>query len=181
MNKNLSLLAAAAFAGMAAVAPTAPAAANDLAIKIAPSADNPTSPQMGDNLSFETRITNTGTSPVEGVIAWLSIVRVDKDKEAPIGLEDWSAEKAVTQSSLAPGKTILTDWPMRLIQAGHYRVVVSAASREGHDLASSPFANFAVREKPVVKSRRVLPVALGMPVLLLLVFSYRRRLPYIPN
>lgn len=168
-------LAIAAITVLGAMTPAVPAAAGDLAIRISPSADNPADPQMGDHLSFRSQITNTGTSPIDGVISWLSIVRVDAGKEAPIGLEDWSAEKAVTQATLAPGETILTDWPMRLIQAGHYRVVVSAASRTGTDLAASPFADFTVQAKPVVQSARVLPVAIGVPLLLLLFFFVSRQ------
>lgn len=64
---------------------------------------------------------------------------------------------------------------MRLIQAGHYRVVVSAASRTGTELTSSPFADFTVRQKPVVESQRVLPVALGIPLLIGASMLWRHR------
>jgi len=121
---------------------------------------------MGDNLAFHTVIRNTGAQAVDGVIAWISLVQIDKGKEQPIDLEDWSAHKAVTAASLPPGQTLATDWPMRLIQAGNYRVVVSAVSRDGTRLVASPFADFTVRQKPVVESQRVLPVALGVPLLL---------------
>ena len=175
MKPRVFLLGIALITGIVAIAPAVPAAANDLGIQIAPSPDNPADPQMGDHLAFQTQITNTGIAPVDGVISWLSILRVDAGQEAPIGLEDWSAEKAVTQATLAPDDTILTDWPMRLIQDGHYRVVVSAASRSGSDLATSSFADFTVRAKPVVQSARVLPVAIGVPMLLLMFFFSRRR------
>ncbi len=72
----------------------------------------------------------TAATPVDGLIAWISLVQIDKGKEQPVDLEDWSAHKAVTAASLAPGQSLETDWPMRLIQAGTYRVVVSAVSRE---------------------------------------------------
>lgn len=175
MKPSLIHLAATALIGMSALTTSYPAVADDLSIQIAPMAGNPGDPQMGDHLAFQTRLTNTGTTPIAGVISWLSIVRVDQGQEAPIGLEDWSAEKAVTQAGLAPGETIVTDWPMRLIQGGHYRAVVSAVSRDGTALAASPFADFTVRAKPVVQSARVLPVAAGVPLLLMMVFLFRRR------
>ncbi|MEZ5795440.1 hypothetical protein [Albidovulum sp.] len=175
MRRNLARFAAASAMAITVLAASCPSAAGDLSIAIAPSVDNPADPQMGDHLVFETRLTNTGATPVLGVISWLSIVRVDPGQEAPIGLEDWSAEKAVTRASLAPGETIATDWPMRLIQDGHYRAVVSAASRDGTILAASPFADFTVRVKPVVQSARVIPVAAGVPLLLMLLFFMRRR------
>lgn len=173
--KTCLISAMALGAAVFAIAPVVPAEANELTIAMTPSADNPPNPQMGDRLSFQTQIRNDGSAPVDGVKAWLSLVRVDPGQEHPVSLEDWSAEKAVTADRIAPGDTVRTDWPMRLIQDGQYRVVVSAASRQGGDLATSPFADFAVRAKPVVESRRVLPVALGLPFLLVLTFLVRRR------
>jgi hypothetical protein len=158
---RLVLLAAACLVALATTA-----SAGTLAVDLIPDPRNPASPRMGDNLAFHTVIRNTGAQSVDGVIAWISLVQTDKGKEQPIDLEDWSAHKAVTAASLPPGQTLVTDWPMRLIQAGSYRVVVSAVSRDGAGLVASPFADFTVRQKPVVESQRVLPVALGVPLLL---------------
>ena len=154
------------FAAACLVALATAASAETLAVDLTPDPHNPASPQMGDNLVFHTVIRNTGAQAVEGVIAWISLVQTDRGKEQPIDLEDWSAHKAVTATALAPGQTLATDWPMRLIQAGNYRVVVSAVSLDSARLAASPFADFTVRQKPVVESQRVLPVALGVPLLL---------------
>jgi hypothetical protein len=63
---------------------------------------------------------------------------------------------------------------MRLIQAGTYRVVVSAVSRDGTALMASPFADFVVQQKAVVESRRVLPVAFGIPLLVGIAILWRR-------
>ena len=151
------------------------ASAESLSVGLRPGGRNPTAPQMGDNLSFHTAIRNDGSAPVDGLIAWISLVQIDKGKEQPVDLEDWSAHKAVTAASLAPGQTLETDWPMRLIQAGKYRVVVSAIGRDSAGLVASPFADFTVRQKPVVESRRVLPVALGLPLLIAGAMLWRRR------
>ncbi len=142
------------------------ASAASLAVDLKPAGSNPPSPQMGDTLSFHTVIRNDATTPVDGLIAWISLVQIDKGKEQPVDLEDWSAHKAVTAPSLDPGNTLETDWPMRLIQSGKYRVVVSAVSRNGTELTASPFADFTVRQKPVVESQRVLPVVIGLPLLI---------------
>jgi len=149
--------------------------ASPLSIEIAAAPSNPASPQMGDHLSFHTVVRNVGSTPVDGLITWISLVQVDKGREQPVDLEDWSAHKAVTARILAPGKTLETDWPMRLIKAGTYRVVVSAVSRNGANLTASPFADFTVRQKPVVESRRVLPVAIGIPLLLAGTMLWRRQ------
>lgn len=150
------------------------ASAATLTVDLHASEHNPASPQMGDTLTFHTVIRNDGSVPVDGLIAWISLVQIDRGKEQPVDLEDWSAHKAVTAPSLAPDHTLETDWPMRLIQAGTYRVVVSAVSRDGAQLTASPFADFSVRQKPVVESRRVLPAALGVPFVIGLAMLWRR-------
>ncbi|MCB1740118.1 MAG: hypothetical protein KDK91_07100 [Gammaproteobacteria bacterium] len=156
------------------LAMVAPAAmAGPLSITLAPASKNPSSPQMGDHLSFQSVLRNTSGTTVDGLVAWISLVQFDRAKEQPVDLEDWSAHKAVAVRSLAPGATVETDWPMRLIQAGHYRVAISVANRDGSALLTSPFVSFTVRQKPVVESARVLPVALGMPLGLTALWLWR--------
>ncbi len=166
---------------LAAILCWAPSAlAASLSIDLLAAKTNPTAPQMGDHLSFRTTIRNDGTKPIDGVIAWISLVQIDRGKEQPVDLEDWSAHKAVTATSLKPGAEIKTTWPMRLIKAGHYRVVVSAATHSGAALSASPFADFYVRQKPVVESNRVLPVALGLPLLIAGGLVWQRRRRHVP-
>jgi len=179
LASSAALLSGAAMLSASAQTPASTAqpatAAPALQVDLAPAPANPASPQMGDRLSYRTSIRNVGRAQVEGIVAWLGLVQVDKGKEQPVDLEDWSAHKAVTIPSLAPGQAVQTDWPMRLIAAGHYRVVVSAAAAGGGPLTPSPFVGLAVRAKPVVESGRVLPVALGVPALLLAGLLLRRR------
>lgn len=154
------------FLAWAVLLTSAHVSAASVRIELSAAPQNPASPTMGDRLSFHTVIHNDGSEPVDGLIAWLSLVRIDRGKEQPVDLEDWSANRALAAASLAPGKTVESDWPIRLIQVGTYRVVVSAVSRSGANLTASPFADFTVRQKPVVESQRVLPVAIGIPLLL---------------
>ena len=152
-----------------------PATNASLRVELTPAASNPAQPQMGDRLSYQTSIRNVGAAPIEGIVAWLGLVQVDRGKEQPVDLEDWSAHKAVTIPSLSSGQAIQTEWPLRLIASGHYRVVVSAAAADGGPLTPSPFVDLTVRAKPVVESSRVLPVAIGVPALLLTCLLVRRR------
>ncbi|MBU6498657.1 MAG: hypothetical protein KGJ41_10110 [Rhodospirillales bacterium] len=162
-------------AASAAAETVAPHPAADLKVDLRPATGNPDAPRMGDRLAFRSTIRNAGTTPVDGLIAWLSLVQVDPGHEQPVDLEDWSAHKAIAVAALAPGAEITTAWPMRLIQSGRYRVVVSAVSRTGAALTPSRFVDFTVQPKPVVESGRVLPVALGVPALLLGGVLLRRR------
>jgi hypothetical protein len=54
------------------------ASAGTLSIDLKPDAGNPVSPQMGDTLSFHTVIRNDAGTPVDGLIAWISLVQIDK-------------------------------------------------------------------------------------------------------
>ena len=149
-------------------------AADSLSISLVPDQANPPSPQMGDWLKFHSVIQNSGSQAAHGVVAWISLVQVDPGHEQPVDLEDWSAHKAVTEAMLQPGQKVNVDWPMRLIQAGSYRVVISAVDRETGHVMTSPFVDFQVRRKPVVESRRILPVAFGVPALVLGMMGWRR-------
>ena len=147
---------------------------DSLSISLTPEQANPLSPQMGDWLKFHSVIENSGKQTAHGIVAWISLVQVDPGHEQPMDLEDWSAHKAVTQAVLQPGEQVKVEWPIRLIQAGAYRVVISAVDRETGHVMTSPFVDFKVRRKPVVDSGRILPVALGVPVLVLGMMAWRR-------
>lgn len=155
--------------------PALPLAAADLEIALAPAPENPVVPQMGDHLSFHSVIRNTGSAPITGLVGWLSLVETDAGNEQSVDLEDWSAHKALAAASLAPGEALESDWPMRLIAAGTYRVFVSAMSRNGTGPATSPVAEFIVRDKPVLEPGRVLPVAFGLPALIAAALLWRWR------
>ena len=128
---------------------------------------------MGDQLRFRSVITNTGEHPIEGLVAWISLVEVDPGHEQPVDLEDWSAHKAVTGTPIASGASLATDWSMRLIQHGDYRVVISATERNYPTVYTSLIVQFHVTHKPVVESTRILPVALGVPFLLGTLMGWR--------
>jgi hypothetical protein len=149
-------------------------ASDSLSISLAPDQANPPSPQMGDWLKFHSVIENTGNQATHGIVAWISLVQVDPGHEQPVDLEDWSAHKAVTKAVLQTGQQVKVEWPMRLIQAGAYRLVISTVDRETGHVMTSPFVDFQVRRKPVVESTRILPVAFGVPALVLGLMAWRR-------
>ncbi len=152
--------------------------AASLQLQLQSDPSNPAHPTMGDWMHFNSVISNSGQQPIEGLVAWISLVEVTPGKEQPMDLEDWSAHKAVTGTTLQPGATLQTQWPMRLIQSGDYRVVISATDRSNKTVFTSPMLQFHVAQKPVVESTRILPVALGIPLLiggLLGVQKYRHR------
>jgi hypothetical protein len=153
------------------------AAQAPLALDLLPDDKNPSAPVMGDHLRFWSTITNRGANPVEGLVAWISLVEIAPGNEQPVDLEDWSAHKAITGAYLGPGQSLQTDWPMRLIKGGDYRVVVSVTDRGGRRVFTSPTSQFHVRQKPVLQAGRMLPVAAGVPLLVigLMIFNKARQ------
>jgi hypothetical protein len=145
------------------------ARADQLKVELVPSPGNPSAPQMGDALAFRATIRNDGQLPVARVIAWISLLEVDPGKEQSVDLEDWSAQKAATVARIGPGEKAETEWHLRLVQSGSYGISVIAAStadpvaRDSSPVAS-PFIAFTVGSKPVVETRRVLPIASGVPL-----------------
>jgi hypothetical protein len=168
--KNL-LLATITIILMATVSSAAEA---PLALELGPDDNNLSNPIMGDHLRFWSAITNTGKTSIEGLVAWISLVEIDPGNEQPVDLEDWSAHKAITGAALEPGQSLRTDWPMRLIKGGDYRVVVSVTDRGGRQVHTSPTVQFHVRQKPVLESGRVLPVAAAIPLLLLFLALFNK-------
>ncbi len=150
------------------------AAEAPLALDLRPDDKNSSAPVMGDHLRFWSTITNTGTNTIEGLVAWISLVEVDAGNEQPVDLEDWSALKAVTGASLAVGQSLRTDWPMRLINGGDYRVVVSVTDRGGRQVYTSPTVQFHVQRKPLLQAGRVVPVAGAIPLLIIGLMVYNK-------
>ncbi len=150
------------------------AAPPPLTLNLHPDKKNPASPVMGNHLRFWSTITNTGLTPIEGIVAWISLVEIDPGNEQPVDMEDWSAHKAVTGASLAPGQSLRTDWSMRLIKGGDYRVVVSVTDRGGRQVYTSPTVQFHVRQKQVLQVGRVLPVATTVPLLIIGLMIFKK-------
>lgn len=155
-KKYLLVTALLAFSGLVTAA--------NIDLQLQPDSTNPARPTMGDWMRFNSVVRNAGKQPVDGLVAWISLVEVTPGKEQPMDLEDWSAHKAVTGTTLAPGGSLHTRWPMRLIQSGDYRVVISATDRNNKTVFTSPTIQFHIAQKPVVESSRILPVALGIPL-----------------
>jgi hypothetical protein len=157
------------------IASSAGAVEAPVTLTLTPDLENSAVPTMGDHLRFWSTITNTSAMPLEGLVAWISLVEIDPGNEQPVDLEDWSAHKAISGAALGPGQSLRTDWPMRLIKGGEYRVVVSVTDRSSRTVFTSPMLGFHINPKPVLQSARILPVAFGMPLLLTAAMVLNRR------
>lgn len=137
--------------------------------------------KMGETPAFSGTVTNIGKTPLEGLVVYLSLVSLKPGEEQPVDLEDWSAEKALRVDRLLPGETKTHAWSIRLIQAGKFGVALTAVDPTEQKPVVSPLVHFDIQSKRLLASKRILPVAIGEPLLLLTfwglasVIRYRNR------
>lgn len=137
-----------------------------------------TSVEIGTGLSFQfaSTITNQSDQPLAAVIAHLNIVSVDGD--VYVDPEDWSGDRAQYVDTLAPGATTTLVWNVRAVTAGDLILYVAATTSETQTevVASQPL-HATVTATRTINASGVLPIALGVPMLLVvgLGFAVRRR------
>jgi hypothetical protein len=127
--------------------------------------------KMGDTPNFLGAVTNLGRQPAQGLVVYLSLVFLAPGDEHPVDLEDWSAQKAVRLDRLNPGATDFRNWGMRLIAAGKYGVALTVVDpREPRPIVSD-LVPFEIQPKATLVAGQVLPVAIGEPLLIVLLLG----------
>jgi hypothetical protein len=129
------------------------------------SPSTPLSGTVGQYVNLPATITNTSDKPVDNVVAYVTLVETTSGQQAPVDLEDWSAHRAVTVDSLAPGETKNASWDLRLIKGGEYVVYAAAIAQGSSQPAMGPEVPLSVTAQKNLNPGGVLPVALGVPVL----------------
>lgn len=134
--------------------------------------------KVGDTPTFSGQVINAGANEAKGLVVYLSLVSLEPGQEHPVDLEDWSAQKAVRIPQLRPKQSNAQDWPMRLIQAGPFGLALTVVDPAQKQPIISDLLTFNVHSKPMLSSARILPVAIGVPLVLLLLYGahwvYRR-------
>jgi hypothetical protein len=137
---------------------------------------NQVSGLTGQFVKIQAKITNSNTKAIGGV-AYISILDVINNQ--PIDLEDWSAEKGIYIPTIAPGQSVTHEWSIRLVKAGNYTIDVIFNTNE--NLSSPTISSrvfLVVQPKINLNPDNVLPVAFGVPILLVVIFvsvNYWRR------
>lgn len=119
----------------------------------------------GQYVKLPAKITNASNKPVKDIVAYVTLVETTKGRKAPVDLEDWSAHRAVTVGSLAPGQSSDASWSLRLIKGGDYIVYANAIDRGSSRAALGREVPLTVTAHKKLNPGGVLPVALGVPVL----------------
>jgi cyclic lactone autoinducer peptide len=129
----------------------------------------------GDYVTVLGEIKNTGTTTISHITTYLSLV--DTANRLPVDLEDWSAEKGQYVGSIDASSTLPLQWKIHFVKQGTYTLSI-IANIEGQDKPiTSAITYFNVAQKKNLDPGHVLPVALGEPIVILLIFGilhYRR-------
>ncbi len=129
------------------------------------SPSTPLSGTAGQYVNLPATITNTSGKPVNDLVAYVTLVEITSGQQAPVDLEDWSAHRAVTFGSLAPGETKNASWDLRLIKGGEYIVYAAAIAKDSSQAAVGSEIPLSVTAQKNLNPGGVLPVALGVPML----------------
>lgn len=130
----------------------------------------------GDYVTVKAQITNTGEKPLNDVTTYLSLM--DRDNKMPVDLEDWSVEKGLYIETIESKQTLPLEWKIHLIKAGSYTLLILAVTPSSPIPLVSTIIPFTVAPKRNLNPGHVLPVALGTPLVLILILSllsYKRR------
>ncbi|MBA2534455.1 MAG: hypothetical protein H0V21_05555 [Rubrobacter sp.] len=119
----------------------------------------------GQYVKLPAKVTNISSGPIKDAVAYVSLVDVTKGQQAPVDLEDWSAHRAITISSLAPGQSKGVSWSLRLVKGGNYVVYANAIDQGSTRASVGQEVPLFVRTKQNLNPGGVLPVALGVPLL----------------
>ncbi len=147
---------------------------NPLALEILSS--DKLSGTAGDYVTVNAQIKNTSQQLITDVTTYLSLV--DTQNKLPVDLEDWSGEKGLYIGTIEPDQILPLNWKIHFVKAGIYSLIV-VAIRSGSEIPQvSGTISFQVKPKRNLNPSHVLPVALGMPIVLILIFSvvnYKRQ------
>lgn len=127
---------------------------------------------MGDVIEFESIVTNNGTNAIKGLVVYISLIRVTEGQEIPMDLEDWNAQKAIKIDLLNPKESAINKWSMHLIDSGDYLVYITVVDKNQKAPIVSEVAELKIARRQKLNPNNILPIALGMPILIALIFSF---------
>ena len=127
---------------------------------------------MGDKITYAGAITNSSDKAVNNIIAYISLANVTPGKEAPMDLEDWSANKAIKVDVIPPHGAYVGKWPIRLIDSGSYVAYITVVDKDSATPVTSQVSRLDIKRILRLNPNNVLPVAAGEPILIGAVFLF---------
>jgi ABC-2 type transport system permease protein len=162
---------------LAASAATYPVVAETPAIEIEVDMDS-AAINVGDEIEFTTTVTNADQVATPEMVVAMNIINLRKGD--PVDPEDWSPERTQAVDALAPGESAEQDWSVEAVLDGDYMVYLTAIVKPGTAEETtlpitSPGIHLTVAAFQETNPGGVLPVALGMPIALIVVAFLLRR------
>jgi hypothetical protein len=162
---------------LAASAATYPAVAETPAIEIEIDMES-AAINVGDEIEFTTTLTNADQVATPEMVVAMNIINLRKGD--PVDPEDWSPERTQTVEPLEPGESAEQDWSVEAVLDGDYMVYLNAIVRPGTaEETTLPITSTGIHLTVAAFQETnpggVLPVALGMPIALIVVAFLLRR------
>jgi ABC-2 family transporter len=134
--------------------------------------------KTGDEIDFTTTVTNAGDSATPSFVVAMNIINLGKSD--PVDPEDWSPERTQHVDALDPGESAEQSWSVEAILDGNYMVYMTAIVKPGAPAettlpVTSPGLHLTVQPYQSTNPGGVLPVAIGMPLSLIVVAYLLRR------
>ena len=134
--------------------------------------------KTGDEIEFTTTVTNIADVPSPALIVAMNIINLGKSD--PVDPEDWSPERTQAVDPLDSGESAEQSWTVEAILDGNYMVYMTAIEKPGTPdettlPVTSPGIHLTVQAFQNANPGGVLPVAIGMPLGLIIVAFLLRR------
>jgi hypothetical protein len=127
----------------------------------------------GQHFTMHTVVRNEGDSPLTGLITHLNIAALDPS--VYVDPEDWSGNRTQYLPPLPAHSSRRLTWRVQAVNDGRFILYVVAVQPASPHLAGSDVLSLRVARQPSLGAASALPVALGVPVLLLGAMGLQRR------
>jgi hypothetical protein len=135
--------------------------------------------KLGHKFAFESTIANHGSAAARGLIAHLNVLSYDST--VYVDPEDWSPNRTRYLAPIPAGGSTTITWRMQAVNAGSIAVYVAVLARGAAvEPSTGPVVNVTIAKRTTLNSEGILPLALGIPAtlgLLFLAVRLRRRRP----
>jgi len=133
---------------------------------------------VGDEVEFTTTVTNADAVATPPMVVAMNIINLGKSD--PVDPEDWSPQRTQSVDPLQPGESAEQSWSVEAVLDGNYMVYLTAIVKPGTPEQTtlpitSPGIHLTVAAFQDTNPSGVLPVAIGMPIALIVVAFLLRR------
>jgi len=135
------------------------------------------STRIGERFSFTATVRNDSPIVRPGVVAHLDVVSLDP--QVYVDPEDWSSRRTEFLGTIPAEGTERIEWTVQAVNSGNFVLFVSLTAERGTDrVTTSPALRVTIASQRTLNAGGVLPLALGMPAILLalmVIAAWRRR------